>query len=120
MRALPLHPRQSPSAPTYRPRSLRQAILVIEEILATCSAWAAPLGLVLGGRFPDSLEHRCFFLTSRLCGRRHQLDRGVSVARQHDLFAGFRTANEFGKLSLGFGNGDTHSEHLDHSMVHFK
>lgn len=90
----------------YRRRSRRQAIVVIQEVLAAgrARAWR----WLAGGRRAYGLENRPSLSLVKPHPHRHETNRGVAVPSEDDLVTSLSPAHELGELCLGGGDGDLH------------
>jgi len=90
----------------YPLQSLRQAVIIIQEILA--AGCARTLRHPCRSRGPGGFQERAPRLWPGHRRDRDESDGRLPVARQHDIIARFRAADEFGQQALGFCHGDTH------------
>src|ERR1700680_1460473 len=89
----------------YPRRSLRQTVLIVEEILAARGAGAR----ARFRRRPDFFDKGPQGLAVAWPLPRDQSHRRMAVAGQDDLVPRFGAAHQLGQLRLGVGDGDFHS-----------
>src|SRR5688572_942747 len=92
--------------PRCRPRSLRETIIVVKEILAPCRRGAfARLGR---GGSDDGLQDLLPRLPVGHGGDRDEPHCRLAMSGKNDLLAGLRATDKIGQLAFGGRYGDLH------------